>query len=398
MDQNSLIKEYFTKMAQIQERVLNFLDNEEKNDQNFKNLIDFLKDQKNLEDANDLKLFLNLISRISNYHRRGKDFFQKVEAIINYYLDDMKRLFSDFDIFLIFKVNIRILYFLLHEKIISINYDIYRIIFDIFGYSGMTYLSINYEFGTKIPEIKEDVDPQIISLKKSGESEKISFGLIRNDSLNQFIEFVNKNNKSVDAYGKSEYETNYVLIDKNVSFIEYAAFNGAVQIFKYLLVNKAKIMPKIWNYSIHGQNSEIIHLIEENSIKPEDDDYNLCIKEAIRCYANDIGYYLIENYSENANFLNDAIRYNNFEYISDNIELLLENINSFADNKSAYYNILYCFCEYNYANAVKILIKNPEFNINEKTIHKYFYFDTLKIHKISLYISYGIFSLFILQN
>lgn len=64
--------------------------------------------------------------------------------------------------------------------------------------------------------------------------------------------------KKSSCIKKSIYETNYLLsIQQNVSLIEYAAFFGSVQIFKYLVLNKVKI---------HGQNAEIIHLIEENNV------------------------------------------------------------------------------------------------------------------------------------
>ena len=52
------------------------------------------------------------------------------------------------------------------------------------------------------------------------------------------------------------------------NLVEYAAFFGSIQIFKYLLVNQVKLIPSLWIYAIHSRNPEIIHLLEENNIEP----------------------------------------------------------------------------------------------------------------------------------
>ena len=62
----------------------------------------------------------------------------------------------------------------------------------------------------------------------------------------------------------STYETNSFLYDKDVSMIQYAAFFGSIQIFKYLFVNYAQYDSSLWLFAIYGNNSEIIHHLEEN--------------------------------------------------------------------------------------------------------------------------------------
>ena len=76
--------------------------------------------------------------------------------------------------------------------------------------------------------------------------------------------------------------------------IEYASFYGLIQIFQYLLFNKVKISAEIWTYVIHGRNAEIIHIIEENEIKP---DFS-CIEESIKCHHNEITEYFLINYPD----------------------------------------------------------------------------------------------------
>lgn len=56
--------------------------------------------------------------------------------------------------------------------------------------------------------------------------------------------------------------------------IEYAIFNGSIQIFQYLKLNNTQLTPSLWFYSIHCKNPEIIHILEENheSIKERIDE------------------------------------------------------------------------------------------------------------------------------
>ena len=49
-------------------------------------------------------------------------------------------------------------------------------------------------------------------------------------------------------------------------------------------------------YAIHGRNSEIIYILEENDIKPPGNTYKECILESIKCYHNEIADYLMNNF------------------------------------------------------------------------------------------------------
>ena len=51
---------------------------------------------------------------------------------------------------------------------------------------------------------------------------------------------------------------------KKPTLIEYAAFNGSIQIFQYLKMNKVELNEELWSYAIHSGNAQIIHLLEEN--------------------------------------------------------------------------------------------------------------------------------------
>lgn len=146
----------------------------------------------------------------------------------------------------------------------------------------------------------------------------------------------------------SIYETNLLLMTLPLSFIEYAAFFGAIQIFKYLYKNGVELKSKIWKYAVHGNDPEIIHILEENHLFPDDESFI----ESIKCHHIHITNYMIENYSKKLS-ISKCLRYYNFMLIDD-CDL----------NESFFYD----FCKYNYAPFLEILLKNYQIDINQKTL------------------------------
>ena len=53
---------------------------------------------------------------------------------------------------------------------------------------------------------------------------------------------------------KSIYETNGFKKLNDATLIEYAAFFGSIQIFKYLQIKGVKLTPQLWYFAIHGKN------------------------------------------------------------------------------------------------------------------------------------------------
>lgn len=51
----------------------------------------------------------------------------------------------------------------------------------------------------------------------------------------------------------------------------------------------------LWIYPIHGQNAEIINILEENQIEPPSNSYELCFEEAIKCDHNEFAEYIMDN-------------------------------------------------------------------------------------------------------
>ena len=83
----------------------------------------------------------------------------------------------------------------------------------------------------------------------------------------------------------------------------------------------------MWIYAIHGNNPDIIHILEENCIEPEDESYNECLKESIKCHHNEIAKYIQNKYMnvfkeiKESSFKNNPIsfgfHYYNYEFIED---------------------------------------------------------------------------------
>ena len=123
-----------------------------------------------------------------------------------------------------------------------------------------------------------------------------------------------------------------------IIYFEYAAFFGSIQIFKYLYKNFVEFTSELWLLAIHGDDEEMIHILEENNILPpkvinynyfikKHDTYMICVKEAIKCHHNHIVSYIQSNLStediEHINYLDDydenifsyCFHYFNFAYL-----------------------------------------------------------------------------------
>lgn len=130
-----------------------------------------------------------------------------------------------------------------------------------------------------------------------GENDSPICEIIRNDEIDEFITYVTRADFPLSSHiNPSIFETNEFLFDKTPTLIEYAAFFGSIQIFRFLLLNDVKLTEDLFLYAIHGRNADIIHILESNKIKPK---YDKCLFEAIKCNHNEITNYIFSNYLEN---------------------------------------------------------------------------------------------------
>ena len=151
--------------------------------------------------------------------------------------------------------------------------------------------------------------------------------------------------------------------------IEYAAFYGSQQIFRYLIDKGAELTPSLWLYAIHGKNVELIHLLEYNDVEPtitvikdymevEEKSYIECLNESIKCHHNDIANYFIDKYLEKEDgksneLLIQSLKYYNFSFIQNE-----------CINETSFCHL----CHYDYYLLAEFILTNMNIDINYRAI------------------------------
>ena len=118
------IQEYIEDMKKIQSNLLLFLEEESNTEDNFENLRNLLIKQKIQEDKHIFSSFLYLLAKIVDNHHRGPNFFDKIFQILQILKSDIKRCYSNSEIFHLFKNNKRVLLFLIEEQMMQLDRDI----------------------------------------------------------------------------------------------------------------------------------------------------------------------------------------------------------------------------------------------------------------------------------
>ena len=85
------IQEYINNKKVLQANFIQFLDDDDNFEENFQNLIKEIENQKILQMQDEFKLFLNLISRVSENHYHTPNFFNKIEQILNHIKEYIKK-------------------------------------------------------------------------------------------------------------------------------------------------------------------------------------------------------------------------------------------------------------------------------------------------------------------
>ena len=293
------INKYLNEMRIIQSLIFKLFEAESDVEAQYNDLIKHLDNLKIREDTHYLSLFLHLLAQISTNHRQTSSFFKHVENILILYKNEIQKLANSY-IFNLFKDDKKALLFL---------------IIDWYVKSKLQYNPFFW------PEIEQKEAPEEFEKKRQiGQNEDYICELIRNDSVEEFIQYTQRKNIPLDTtvINPSIFETNHYLADKQVSLIEYAAFFGSLQIYQYLRFNKVNIDDDLFMFAIHGQNPEIIHLFEDDEIlqKLDEDQREKMYEESIKCHHNDIANYLRETLIDDSNNLHFSIlKYYNFAFI-----------------------------------------------------------------------------------
>lgn len=330
----NLVKQKIEKMKDLQSKVLDYIDKEEDMEENYEVLCNFINEEKIHKNGQDLILLLRLLVYISNNHRRSNNFFQKIEKILIEYKDEIIDYYDNIEIFDIFKSNKRLILFLLKEDMMIIDDYIFYAMNEsykklkypqYFTPEIKKYAKKKKKEGKKYSRILKTIPEDFNEKRLKGENNALLCEMIRNDSIEDFIIFVNQNNYSLNSLIHfSIYETNAVLMNNQITLIEYAAFYGSLQIFKYLYYNHAQIPPLICNFAVYSDNSELIKFLEENEIKEKKVFYEIFI-EAIICHNNDVAKYIQNNYdniiskrSNDIKMLSLSLKYHNFLFFPEN--------------------------------------------------------------------------------
>ncbi|KAK8889590.1 hypothetical protein M9Y10_034341 [Tritrichomonas musculus] len=210
------IDTYIEKKKNIENILLEYLDCEEENRIDYyENFIFIIENDGALDDRCELTALLHLILEVSNNYKRSPHFFDRIEEILNYLSEIIEQTYSNNEIFNIFKSNKRILLFLFESGIVKINQTIANKMINKRN-KNANYLTYFY------PEIKDYLDDNTRSIveseihdfiqneqefemfRKSGENHEKICELIRDDKVDEFVQYVNVYNislsKTIDSF------------------------------------------------------------------------------------------------------------------------------------------------------------------------------------------------------
>ena len=368
MNANIELQEYIRQKKKLYNSLLDFLENQDEIECNIHYLFEnynFIDNDKEIK--HELKILLFLILRISDNHRRTPLFDQKINQIIIFFEKAIKQTFSNSEIFSIFKDNKRVLLFLFQNEIIIIDDSILNYLLKNKTVCHFFYPEIEShhtenqktEIKNELLSIDSDIFTNFEEKRQIGENDTFICSLIRQDSIFEFVSFVNRTEIPLSSkIKKSIFETNSFLIDKEPTLIEYATFYGSIQIFNYLKNSIIDLNENLWFYAIHSKSSKMIHLIEENVTLIKDKEK--LVEESIKSHHNFFVDYFENNYFNELQNLNSfAFHYCNFFYLSeDYID------QTFLNNA----------CKYDHFPFVKLYVNT----IKENDIENDRYFGVLK--------------------
>lgn len=359
-EQRRDIQDFIEKMKRFQEMMLKFIDTEANPEAEYDNLIRFFEEQQVQSDQSILKSILQILIKISSNLHRGLNFFGKIEQIIKYFENTIKSYFDNINIYRIFKGNKRILLFLINENILEVDKQVANCI----AHKNHSYPSyfakeirpfVSADFYQRI---SRGLPPDYEEKRNIGENDSYICQLIRNDSIDEFIECMNQDtmvDKSIQVNGSylikdSIFETNSYLLKGNITLIEYAAFFGSINIFNYLRQIQGYDQLNLFTFAVLSRKSELIDILKKDDISY----MKHYFINAIMFHYNDIANQLKERYFNDdqklMKYVNSiAIKYHNYFFIS----------NDFSDQYS-----LFDLCKHGHHNIVKILLRDNNININ----------------------------------
>ena len=228
MDFNQ-IANYFSEMHVLQMFILDILGTTDDYKKELGRIFEISHDIKN--NKYKIKSILHLIESITSNHFYDKNYWERIEDILLLIKDDITNLLTNDEIFTIFKNNKKMILFLFQSNILIPDHSIFVILtnqtYENFQNDYYFYTELNqfYVSNEKYDECSNLKDNLLHEQKRQlGENDNDICHLIRNDLLNEFISYLNKNNLSPNyEIIPSMYETNQFLIQNKANLINYSA-------------------------------------------------------------------------------------------------------------------------------------------------------------------------------
>lgn len=111
-------QDFLEGMNEIQTFLLQFLDDQDNTEENFKIFKSILEKQNIKNKQHELRLFLRLLLKISNNHHRTAHFFDKIDRILDLFKDNLSK-YSNSELFSIFNGNKRLLLYLIEQGLLK---------------------------------------------------------------------------------------------------------------------------------------------------------------------------------------------------------------------------------------------------------------------------------------
>ena len=337
------IEESLRQKKEIYAHLIDFIDSVDNCDDYFHSFTQILDQQYIVQKKDSIIEFFQLISKIESNHHRMADFYDKLEKIFRYVFQKSDLIISNSDLIDIYKSNKKILLLLLEKEFLKpdkkdINLIISKADLNGFQYGHYLYGGLKKYFEENERKNIEKMilikykEENIESFEKKcqiGENDSYICSLIRQDSIDEFISYVNQTNYSLtNCIKPSIFETNTFLMRKEISLIEYASFFSSIQVIQYLKNNQIEFTNSIFLYSIHSNNAELIEMLLENekvtnTILDDKNKIQNVFIESIKCHHNEIANYIEENLLEkrfdNESFISSVIESRNYYYLPDDI-------------------------------------------------------------------------------
>lgn len=178
----------------------------------------------------------------------------------------------------------------------------------------------------------ESILDKFVELRSKGENPNPIALSIRNDNVEQLQTLLSQTNTPFNQKVKYSLFERFIFINEEKidlapTLIEYAAFFGSIETFKFLYQNVDTFPEKITEYAVAGGNYEIIHLCEQLKANFTND----ILMTSIRFFQSDITSYLEENFGfqKTINEASKSIVYYNLRALIDCEATLREDPNQY---------------------------------------------------------------------